>query len=85
MRREPDGHRNEASVSVSERDVPEAVGGVGQTMQEDDRPDRITLRVEDIGPVPVLDEMSRVNGTALEIAVVRDTVLVRQSLGDFGS
>ena len=51
-----------------------AVGGIGQAMQKHDRADRRSLRLEHKGPIEILREVSRIDRTALEIAIGRHTI-----------
>ena len=78
-----EGH--EAAVAVELADVPPAVGGVGQAVQEDDGTRRRSVRLQDVGAVPVVGEIARIDRAALEVAIDRDPLIGLELLGDLGS
>ena len=83
--RQPDRDRDVAVRAVAARDVTQAVGRVRQPVQEHHRADRGALRLQHVGPVPVLREVARIHRAALEIAVDRDTFCRVQFRRDLGA
>ena len=67
--RQPDCDGNEAVRGIAFRNMPDAVGRVGQAMQENRRPDGIASRREDKRAVPVVREVGRIKGAPVKIAI----------------
>ena len=53
-------------------------------MEEDDGTGGASIRLQNVGPVPVLREMARIDRTAFEIPVDRDAILLWKPLRDLG-
>ena len=60
-RRHPDRDGDEAVVAIAARDVAQAVGRIGQAVQQHDRADRRAVGLEDVGAVPVLREAAGID------------------------
>ena len=82
MRRQARHDRKEAAVSVEARDVALAIGRVGQAVQQHDGTDRLAVRLQHEGAVEILLEAPRIDRAAVEIAVDRNAIVLRQLLGD---
>mgnify|MGYP003693589755 CR=1 FL=1 len=84
MGRHPDRHRDEAVVAIAARDVAQAVGRIGEPVQQDDRADRRPVGLENVGAVPVLREVAGIDRAAVVVAVARDAGFGVELVGDFG-
>ena len=84
MGRHPDRHGDKAVVAIAARDVAQAVGRIGEPVQQDDRADRRPVGLEDVGAVPVLREVAGIDRAAVVVAVARDAGLGVELVGDFG-
>ena len=84
VRGQPGQERDEAAVAVELADVPPAVRGVGQAVQEDDGTHRRPVRLQDVGAVPVVGEAAGIDRAALEVAVDRHPLVGLELLGDLG-
>ena len=85
MARQPDRDRDIAVRAIAARDVTQAVGRVRQPVQEHHRADRIPLRLQHVGAVPVLREAARVYRAAFEVAVDRHAFCRIQFRRDLGA
>ena len=65
---QPNADRDEAVLPVEVRDVPQAVGTVGQAMKQHDRAPWRAVRLEDVAAVPVLGKARRIDQAAGDIA-----------------
>ena len=59
-------------VAIAAGDVAQAVGRIGQAVQQHHRADRRSVGLEDVGAVPVLREVAGIDRAAVEVAVARD-------------
>ena len=70
---------DEALLAVALGQVAQAVGGVGQTVQEHRHPFHLAARAQQIGAVPVGCKMSRIDGGILIVAIAVELLLRRRS------
>jgi hypothetical protein len=63
----------------------QAVGRIGQPVQQDDDAKRLAIGFHDVGAVPVLSKARGINRARLEIAIDRHALVGRQLLADLGA
>ena len=84
MSRQPDRDGDKAARPVHAGDVAQAVRGIGQSVQQDDRADRRPVRLQHVGAIPVGREPARINRAAVEVAIDRNPLFRRQLVRDLG-
>ena len=82
---QPDADSDKAAVAIAPSDVAQAVGCVGQAMQQHHGADRRSVGLEDIGAVPVLLEIARVDRAAGKIAIAGVAAFLLELVDDFGA
>ncbi len=75
MGRHPDRHRHETQLAIATRNVTEAVGRIGQTVQQDHRSGRRPIGLENIGVVEVVREVAGIDRATRVEAVAQRMVL----------
>ena len=83
VRRHPDRHRDEAPVAVVPCNVAQAVGRIGQAMEENDCAERRPVGLEDIRAVPIRREVAGIDRTARVVAVARGSRLLVELVDNF--
>ncbi len=66
---QPDADDDEAAVAIAPCDVAQAVGQIGEAVQQHHGADRRSVGLEDVGAVPVLLEIAGVDRAAGEVAI----------------
>ena len=82
---QPDRHRHIAGLHVAPRHVAQAVGRIGQAVQQHHRADRRARRRQHVGAVPVLCEAAWVDRAAAEVAVGLEACLGLELVGDLAA
>ena len=85
MRRQPDRDGDIAVLPVPPREVAQAVRRIGQSVQQHDRADGGSFRLEDVRAIPVVREAARIDRAAVVVAVGGGPVFRLELLCDLRS